>query len=87
MVALKEPLDLDKTGLKVTEDGLAMAIVSYIVGWGEWVCVYEKRAGVISGYQLRHCLGDGNAMRNANELSKRSNTIAYRKLRYAVLPL
>ncbi|KAL8832097.1 MAG: hypothetical protein Q9191_000476 [Dirinaria sp. TL-2023a] len=43
LVALKEPVDLEKLGPKVTKDGLGAAIVGKVIGWGEWVGVYERK--------------------------------------------
>ncbi|KAL2057681.1 hypothetical protein ABVK25_002065 [Lepraria finkii] len=42
LVALKEPVDVEKLG-SVTEDVLRAAIVERVVGWGERVGVYERK--------------------------------------------
>ena len=43
LVALKEPLELEKLGPQLTKSGLAAATVNNVVGWGEWVGVYERK--------------------------------------------
>lgn len=43
LVALKEPVDQKELGPKVTKDGLGAAIVGNVIGWGEWIGVYERR--------------------------------------------
>ena len=43
LVALKEPVDLESLKPKVTKDGLGAAIVGKVIGWGEWVGVYEGK--------------------------------------------
>ena len=44
LVTLKEPVDVGKLGGgMVTKDGLGANIVGKVVGWGEWVGVYERK--------------------------------------------
>ena len=43
LIALREPVDITKLGGKVTKDGLGAAIVGKVIGWGEWVGVYERK--------------------------------------------
>ena len=42
LVALKEPLDKTKLSAMPTKKELADAIVDKMVGWGNWIGVYEK---------------------------------------------
>lgn len=43
LVALKEAVDVEKLGGKVTKDGLGAAIVGKVAGWGQWIGVYERK--------------------------------------------
>ncbi len=43
LVALKEPVNIDKLGGKVTKDGLGACIVGNVISWGQWVGVYERK--------------------------------------------
>ena len=43
LVALREPVDLKKLNGKITKDGLGAVIVGNVLGWGEWVGVYERK--------------------------------------------
>ena len=43
LVALREPVDLGKLKPKVTKNGLGAAIVGNVIGWAEWVGVYERK--------------------------------------------
>ena len=43
LVALREPVDVDGLGGKVTKDRLASAIVGKVVGWGVWVGAFERK--------------------------------------------
>ena len=42
LVALKEAVNTDKMG-KVTKDGLGAAILGNVIGWGQWIGVYERK--------------------------------------------
>lgn len=43
LVALKEAVDVEKLGGKVTKDRLGAAIVGKVADWGQWTGVYERK--------------------------------------------
>ena len=43
LIALKEPVNIEKLGGKITKTGLGTAIVGNVIAWGQWVGVYERK--------------------------------------------